>query len=135
MRNRTPGLILTVLLLLLILSLACPLPAFAAATGQFSVDSSGNISMGGGTTEAGETPTLSYVLPRYRQVLTAGLAILAITMGVIMTVMITKLGAAGDNPMRRHRAVVGIATAGIAAALLGGLSIYTAILWNLLAAV
>lgn len=135
MRSRTLGRILAVLLLMSILLLTDTPAACAAATGQFAVDPSGNISMGGGTTESGETPTLSYVLPKYRQVLTAGLAILAITTGVIMTVMITKLGAAGDNPMRRHRAVAGIATAGVATALLGGLSIYTAILWNLIAAV
>jgi len=135
MRSGTLERILAVLLLVLILSPFCVLETYAAATGQFSVDSSGNLSMGGGTTETGDAPSLTYVLPRYRQALTAGLAILAITTGVILTIMITKLGAAGDNPMRRHRAIVGIATAGIATALLGGLSIYTTILWNLLAEV
>ena len=126
---------LTAIVLMLAVLSACCISALAATPGQFTVDGNGNISMGGGTTETGDAPTLSYVLPRYRQTLSAALAVLAITMGILMTVMITKLGAAGDNPMLRRRAIAGIATTGVATALLGGLSIYIGLLWNVLAGV
>lgn len=123
------------LILVLILVVCQSHTALADTPEKFSVDGNGVISMSGGTTESGETPELSYVLPRYRQVITSGLAILAITMGVMTLVMITKLGAAGDNPMLRRRAIAGIATTATATILLGGLSTYVGLLWKLLAAV
>lgn len=125
---------LAVMLLLTLVPCGESLADGSSAETAFSV-SDGTIRFGADADGEEEPAALSVIVPKYRQVLAAGMGILAVTMFVLMMVQFAKLGAAGDNPMLRRKAIVGIATTGIATALLGGLSVYIGILRTLLAPV
>lgn len=110
----------------------CIPPCFAAdlASSEYEIGiTDGKLTIGGAG--VGDQD-LSGAVQKYQAILSAGLGILAITMFVFALIQITKLGGAGDNVMRRRRAINGILASGIAAMLLGGLAVYVSLLWGLL---
>lgn len=113
-------------------SALCIPPCFAAdmASSEYEIGiTDGKLKIGGAG--VGDQD-LSGAVQKYQTILRAGLGILAITMFVFMLIQITKLGGAGDNVMRRRRAISGVPASGIAAMLLGGLAVYMSLLWGLL---
>jgi len=69
---------------------------------------------------------------RFRGVGAVITGLAAVTCVFFLALSIAKLGAAGDNEMRRRRALGGLLSSSVAIILLGGLSVYLGFLWKFL---
>ena len=89
------------------LTVSAPRQAFAAdpAINEYALGvTDGKLTVGGADVTEHD---LSSTVPKYQAILSAALGILAITMFILTLIQFVKLGGAGDNLMRRRRAING----------------------------
>lgn len=71
-------------------------------------------------------------MERYRFWITGFSGIATLVLVAVLVYRITKLSGSGANPMERQKAIKGIIISGVGIALMGSLSFFCGILWNLI---
>lgn len=79
-----------------------------------------------------QSQVFRHVINKYKNVITFFAGIAAITMVGIFIFTFMKLGATAGNPMERQKCITGLITTGIAAALLGSISLVVGIFYGAL---
>ena len=79
-----------------------------------------------------EDEVYSYIIEKYKTVIVFFSAIAAITMAGIFIFLLIKLGATSTNPQERSKILTGLLITGIATALLGSVSLFVGLFYNML---
>ena len=80
---------------------------------------------------ADEDEAFSHIIEKYKTMISFFSAIAAITMVAIFIYMFTKLGTTAGNPQERQKCITGLIITGIAAALLGSVSLFVGLFYGL----
>ena len=126
-------------LTLLLFCIVSLIPQAYAATGLFiqitppseSVDGSISIGVGGETTGT-MADSAKAIFTKYKAIAAVISGICVITAIISLFFQLTKLGASGDNEIKRRSAIIGILFSGGVLTAFGGLSILLMVLWNAL---
>jgi hypothetical protein len=81
----------------------------------------------------GMADTFNNILGQGHTLISGITGVAAIILVIIFIIKATKLGSSGDNPAERSKAINGLIFLFIAAALLGGTSLFTGMFWNMFA--
>lgn len=109
-----------------------PVDAYAASKGLFddfdvNIDENGEVVVDSEATQQGAWTTL---IEKYKNFIVGFSGIAAVTMVAAFILQFMKLGTTAGNPSERSKAVSGILWTGIAAALLGAVSLITGIFYG-----
>lgn len=135
-KKRKAGLImLFITLFMLIMPIITAVPAHAMSVDDLAIsyESGGKISMGKEWADnADQTTAWNKIFDKYKGVIVGITGVGTLTMVALFILNFMRLGQAAGNPQKRTEALTGLLWTGIAAAGLGGVTIFVAVSTNLL---
>lgn len=78
-----------------------------------------------------QNDAFEHIIEQYKTIISFFSAIAAVTMVGIFIYLFTKLGMTAGNPMERQKCITGLIISGVAAALLGSISLFVGLFYGI----
>lgn len=102
------------------------------AIGDIGVNDKGELTGLNSNNEKGVQSTFSTIFQKYRLVIAGVSGVVALSMLLFFIVQAFRLGNSAHNPSERQKAMTGLIWTGIATALLGSISLFVGLFYNML---